>query len=123
MTSPTNNYQSFTVKAQAWDFIEKRYQEDWGDKHQGLIELVRHIRNSGLALRLFGSTSMDKLVISIYDPLDYYKEALHIRFDLDIRKWQFEYFAIPYQAPEFVRTYDEELGIKKLDKFISSISW
>ncbi len=66
---------------------------------------------------------MDKLVISIYDPIDYRKEALHITFDLLNRKWNFKYFAMPFQEPEFVRTYDEEKGIGKFDNFIKMIKW
>ena len=66
---------------------------------------------------------MDKLVISIYDPLDYRKEALHINFNLLTRKWHFEYFALPFQDPEFVRDYKEVDGIAKFDKFIKMIGW
>ena len=65
---------------------------------------------------------MDKLVVSIYDPIDYRKEALHITLSLWV-KWHFEYIAMPFQKPEFVRTYDEEKGIEKFDNFIKMIKW
>jgi hypothetical protein len=97
--------------------------ESWGGEHIRLLELTRHIKTSKLADRLYGSTSMDKLVISIYNPLDYQKESLHIQFDLGSKKWHFEYHAIPYQKPEFVRTYKEEIGIEKFDNFIKMINW
>jgi hypothetical protein len=116
-------YQPRKAKARAWDYIENRYIEDWHGKHKRLLELVQHIRNSDLSVRLFGSTSMDKLVISIYDPLDYRKESLHITFDLWNRKWHFEYIAMPFQEAEIVRTYDEEKGIEKFDNFIKMIKW
>ena len=118
-----NQYKPWDAKAQSWDFIENRYITDWNGEHLQLLELVRHIKNSGLSNRLFGSTSMDKLVISIYDPLDYRKEALHIKFNLHTKKWHFEYIALPFQDPEFVRDYNEEDGIAKFDKFIRMISW
>lgn len=121
--TPKSKYQSWNAPAQTWDYIENRYIEDWKGKHERLVELVRHIKNSNLKDRLFGSTSMDKLVISIYDPIDYRKEAMHITFDLQNRKWNFRYIAMPFQEPEFVRTYDEEMGIEKFDNFIKMIKW
>ena len=122
MTTP-NKSQSWTTKAQTWDFIENRYIEDWQGKHERLLELVRHIKSSELKDKLHGSTSMDKLVISIYNPMDYQKEALHITFDIKNRKWNFVYKAMPFQDPEFVRTYDEDVGIEKFDNFIKMIKW
>ncbi|MDP5082556.1 MAG: hypothetical protein NWP87_07875 [Winogradskyella sp.] len=116
-------YHPWNAKAQTWDYIENRYTEDWNGKQERLLELVRHIKNSNFKDRLFGSTSMDKLVVSIYDPIDYRKEALHITFDLWSRKWRFEYIAMPFQEPEFIRTYDEEKGIEKFDNFIKMIKW
>ncbi len=120
---PIRKYQPWNAKAQSWEFIENRYIEDWRGKHSRLLELVRHIKNTDLKNRLYGSTSMDKLVVSIYDPLDYRKESLHITFDLWTKKWNFEYIAMPFNEPEFVRTYDEELGIEKFDSFIDLIKW
>ena len=116
-------YQSWNAKAQSWDYIESRYINDWDGKHERLLELVRYIKHSDLKDRIFGSTSMDKLVISIYDPLDYRKEALHITFNLSNKQWIFEYIAMPFQEPEFVRTYEEDKGIEKFEKFIQMIKW
>lgn len=116
-------YKPWTAKAQSWDYIENRYVTDFGHCHFKLIELVRHIKSSGLSNRLFGSTSMDKLVVSIYEELDHRKEALHITFNLDKDEWNFEYFALPFQEPEFVRTYSADKGIEKFDNFIKMINW
>ena len=52
-----------------------------GWKHDKLLELVRHIKSSDLSKRLFAYTSLDKLVISIYDTIEPNREALHISFD------------------------------------------
>jgi hypothetical protein len=116
-------YHPWNSKAQSWEYIENRFHEDFGGKHLRLIELIKHIRNTKLSDRLFGSTSMDKLIVSIYDPIDYRKEALHITFDVDNDKWRFNYFALPFQEPEFFRTYSGEKGIEKFDKFIKMINW
>ncbi|GGF24266.1 hypothetical protein [Hymenobacter cavernae] len=118
-----HKYHPWNAKAQSWDYIENRFATDFSGVHLRLIELVKHIRKSGLSERLFGSTSMDKLVVSIYDPIDYRKEALHITYDLDKNSWTFNYFALPFQDPEFVRTYSGEMGIEKFDKFIKMINW
>jgi len=116
-------YHPWNAKAETWDAIENRYLMYYSEVHIKMIELIRYIKNSELSKRLYGSTSMDKLVISIYNPIDYRKESLHIFFNLDTKKWRFEYFAMPYQKAEFARNYPEEKGIEKLNKFIESIGW
>lgn len=118
----SRKYQPCNTKSQNWEYIEDRFKSDWPN-HKQMIELVQHIRNTNLKDKLFGSTSMDKLVISIYDQIDYRKEALHITFDLHSNKWNFKYIAMPFQKPEFVKTYDEQVGIEKFDKFIEMIKW
>ena len=114
---------SWDTKAQTWDFIENRYITDWAGKHGRLLELVRHIKNSDLANRLYGSTSMDKLVVSNGDPIDYAKEALHVTFDLYTRMWHFEYKEERFRKSGFIRDYREEDGIAKFDNFIKMIGW
>lgn len=116
-------YKPWAAKAQSWNYIENRYITDFGHYHFELIKLVRHIKQSKLSDRLFGSTSMDKLVVSIYEELDYRKEALHITFNIYKNQWHFEYYAMPFQEPEFVRTYSADLGIEKFDNFIKMINW
>jgi len=66
---------------------------------------------------------MDKLIISVYDKIDFRKEALHIQFDLSTNTWEFSYYALPFQEPEFVRNYSSEKGIEKFDQFIETIKW
>ena len=116
-------YKPWTSKAQSWDYIENRYVTDFGHCHFKLIELVKHIKSTGLSNRLFGSTSMDKLVISIYEELDYRKESLHITFNVDKEEWNLRYFALPFQEPEFERIYSADKGIEKFDNFIKMINW
>ena len=101
----SRKYHPWNAKAQSWEFIENRFEEDWPD-HTSMLKLIQHIRNSELEDKLFGSTSMDKLVVSIYDPVDYRKESLHITFNLFKSEWKFEYIAMPFDNPNFIRTYD-----------------
>jgi hypothetical protein len=112
-----------TTKYQSWEFIENRFLTDFGNSHFKLIELVKHIRETKLSERLFGSTSMDKLVVGIYEELDYRKETLHITFNLDSSEWNFKYYGMPFQEAEFQRTYSAEKGIEKFDNFIKMINW
>lgn len=116
-------YRPFYSKAQTWDFIESRFVADFGGRHQRMIELVKHIRHTGLADRLYGSTSLDKLVVSIYEQIDYRREALHIKYDLNHETWNFNYYAMPFQNAEFVRTYSADKGIEKFDNIIKMIRW
>ena len=123
MTYENQKHQPWNTKAQTWEYIENRYTTDWHGYHTQMLQLVRQIKNLDLSKRIFGSTSMDKLVIGNCDPLDYRKEALHITFDLDKRLWHFEYKEQPYQAPKFVRDYPEQAGLEKFDNFINMIRW
>ena len=88
-----------------------------------MAELVQHIRTSALATRLYGYSSMDKLVVSIYETIDPRKETLHIKYDLNTYQWHFQYFAKPFEEAEFVRTYPGDKGIEKFDNFVEMIRW
>jgi hypothetical protein len=122
MDNSNQKYNPWNANAQSWELIESRYMTDWRE-HVQLLQLVRHIKNSNLAERLFGSISMDKLVIGNCDPIDYRKEALHITFDLEKKMWHCEYKEDPFQEPKFIRDYTEEYGLTKLENFIKMIRW
>jgi hypothetical protein len=121
----TTKYKPQTTKARSWDEIEEHYidlnKHGWG--HDKLLELVRHIKTTGLKDRLFAYTSMDKLVVSIYDPVEWNREALHIEFDRQNQQWDFKYISRPNEKLEFERKYDAALGIEKFEKFVSTIKW
>jgi hypothetical protein len=114
-----------TAEARPWDEIEGHYielnRQGWG--HDRLLELVRHIKATGLVDRLYAYTSMDKLVVSIYDPVEWNREALHIEFDRHSQRWDFKYISRPNEKPEFERQYSAELGLEKFDKFVLMIKW
>ena len=113
------------AKARPWNEIEEHYvdlnNKGWG--HDRLLGLVRHIRSSGLQDRLFAFTSVDKLIISIYDPIERDRESLHIDFDRHNQRWDFKYISIPNEKGGFERQYEANLGLEKFDKFISMIKW
>jgi hypothetical protein len=122
----TTKYKPRTQKVESWDDLDKYYVDlnnhNWG--HDRLLELVRHIKNSGLGSRLTGSiTTLDKLIVSIYDPIEWDREALHIEFDRHNDNWIFKYYSRPNEKPEFERKYKADLGIEKFDNFVSMIKW
>ena len=121
--SLTATYQFASFKPHKWEDIENFFRTLWGGKHSNMLKLVKHIRASGLAGRLYAVTSLDSLIITIYDAMDRHKEALHIKYDLNSNEWHFKYFAKPFQDPEFVRTYPSDKGIEKFDKFIQMVRW
>ena len=51
------------------------------------------------------------------------REALHMRFDYHGQRWEFKYFAKPYQKPEFVRYYPAEAVVEKFEQFVRMIRW
>jgi hypothetical protein len=113
------------VKAISWNEIEGVYLDllRRGWEHERLLELVTHIKKSNYSDRIFGTTSLDKLILSIYDPIALTKESLHITFDRINKTWSFKYYAVPFKGVEFERTYPETKGIEKLDNFIKMIRW
>lgn len=80
MTSTNQKYHPWNAKAQSWEFIENSYITDWGGQHTQILKLVRYIKNSDYCKRIFGSTSMNKLVIGNCDPIDYRKRSTPYNF-------------------------------------------
>jgi hypothetical protein len=122
-----NSYKAQTAKARSWAEIENHYLDliNSGWKHEPMLELVRYIRQTDLSERLYGYTSfVDKLVLSLYNPIEWNREALHISHN-QLDKWTFEYYALPpSQTPEVIRNYASELGIEKFKDFIENkIKW
>lgn len=119
-------YRAQTAKARDWTEIESHYLDliNHGWKHERMLGLVRWIKQSELSERLYGYTSMDELVISIYNPVEWNREALHVSYN-QLDKWTFEYYAMPpSQKPEFVRSYESEQGIKKFKDLVENkIKW
>ncbi len=114
------------IKAETWNSIEKFYEKTVSvlGMYIPILEIVKHINNDpSLSKRIFAFTSHQDLIISNCSPLLRDKDALHITFELKTKKYKFAYFASPYQAPEFVRTYDSEQIIGKFDNFIKMVSW
>ena len=120
-----NKYKPQLTKSRSWREIESWYLEliEEGLKYEPMLKLVNHIQITNLDKRLYAFTSLHKLVIGIYDEIEWNKEALHIEFDTETRKWFFEYRSKPNEPVEFERSYNESLGIEKLEQFINYINW
>ena len=123
MKSITKYHPQF-AKARPWAELEEHFCKWFGEQYKdNIAELVKYIRRSGLDKRLFGYSSMDKLVVSIYEPIEWNREALHIAFNSTTQKWHFAYYAFPFREPEFERDYPLESGLEKFDNFIEMIKW
>jgi len=116
---------SSSVKIVPWEEIEDRYKDLIA--HNWLVEpmlnLVQFIINNGYDQKLYGYTSLDRLVITIYDPAESHRESLHIQFNQHTRQWHFEYHSKPYERVEKERYYTEEQGIEKFCQFIEWLKW
>lgn len=112
------NFKATTIPTKSWDYLESSI-----DDNPEMLSLIQHIRTSNLADRLFAIISLDKLVISIYNPLEMDRESLHVKFDVSLEKWNFTYYSIPFKEPEFIRTYERNAGLQKFDSFIKMKNW
>jgi len=121
--SLATTYQYSSFKSRPWEEIEHFFRTFFDGPRYKMLELVQHIRSSGLDKRLFAGTSLDRLIISTEDDIVRHKDALHIKYDLAANLWRFEYFAKPFDDAEFVRTYQGDKGIEKFDNFIKLIGW
>jgi hypothetical protein len=113
------------VQSRPWDAIEAHFLDliEHGFKHERFVELIRHVKSSGLSQRIYGVTSLDRLLIGATENIDFDKDNLHITFDREKEEWSFEYYSIPYRQPEYSRKFPAEDGCRRLDRFIKMIGW
>lgn len=88
-----------------------------------MLELVQYIIDSGLSQRLFAFTSLDKLIIGINNPLERDREVIHIAFNSEEQRWNFEYHSIPFATAEFIRNYRADQGVEKFVNLIKLLKW
>ncbi len=122
-----------TYKAHSWSSIESCYKNliESGWDQQPILDLVRHIMNSELSKKLYAYTSLNTLVITIYEDIDRSTECLHVEFDKSLNVWKFNYYGgntydsntLNGKQPEFKRIYNRDNGIEKFDQFIKWIKW
>jgi len=119
------SYNSVMAKTAPWQEIEDFYMGliSQGWKMYPMVSLIKFIRVSNLEKRLYAFTSLDKLIVTIYNPAERDREALHIEFIQYSGKWHFEYFPKPYESKEMERYYPEEEGIDKFCQFIEWLRW
>lgn len=109
-----------------WDKIELFYKDLISNQWplSDIISVIQFIRNNeNLSQRLFGCTSLDRLIISIYNPIELQKEALWIQFNTEKGLWNFKYYPFPFHKPEYERDYPGELLIEKFEGFIDLLKW
>jgi len=110
----------------SWDEIERFYRDLISHQWQvdDIIPLIQFIRdNNDLNQRLFGCTSLDRLIVSIYNPIELQREALWIEFDKERKLWNFKYYPHPFHEPEHERYYPGELLIEKFQSFVDKLKW
>ena len=122
---PILKYKPKTVQIRPWEEIEKSYIDlvSHGFDFDSILGLIKFIRNNSFEDRLFGYTSLEKLIITIYNPAEWHRESLHVGFDRHTKRWQFEYYSKPGEPIGFERYYSEEIGLEKFSQFIEWIKW
>ena len=120
-----NNDKSQYSKSTGWSEIESWFTEliKEGIEFQPMLNLVKHIIKSEMKNRLYGLISMNKLIIGIYDEIEFKSETIHIEFDVVNRKWNLKYHPKPFRTIEFERTYSETEGIEKFESLIKYLKW
>jgi|GEM_PF-3956247 len=114
------------MEAIKWDEIKSTYTAmiAHGWPLEEILPVLNYITDdSNLGERVFAYTSLDKLVISIYHPIEPDRESLHIKFDQSKRVWEFKYYPVPYQPVEHERAYPGNLLLEKFKNYISRLNW
>jgi tetrahydromethanopterin S-methyltransferase subunit E len=114
------------IKSHSWDLITEHYASlvSHGWKIEPMCELVEYIKKNYLD-RVFGFTSLDQLIVSIYPDINKTSEALHVKFDQEQQKFKFSYWGGITSAPqpEWVRECSSDNGIEQFEKFRKVIKW
>jgi len=119
-------YQPNEVNAMSWEELGHFYTDlishNW--PLQAILPFIEHIKASDhLNQKIFACTSLDKLIISIYNPIELQREAIHIQYDKEMMLWCFKYYPYPYHEPEHERNYPGELLIEKFQNYINLLNW
>ena len=125
MKLPVDRTSRLRIKAKSSASLESFYADlatsaGWGHE---MLDLVRHIGETGLSKRLYAFTSHADLFISIYPEIDRYKEVLRVIFNASTNTYDFEYYSKPTLQPEVSRSYPREVGIDKFSSFIEHLRW
>ena len=117
-------YTPLLSKAHSWDDLLKFFTTLFdGQYEDSIAALILHIKASGLDKRLYGLSSLDRLIVSNDALIQVGRETIFITFDRENQTWQLKYSAMPFNNPEWVRTYSKNLGIKKFDQLIELLKW
>jgi hypothetical protein len=116
---------SRTATIVPWDKIEEKYKSfiSNGWELENMLSLIRFIRCNEYHKRLFAYTSMDKLIVTIYNPAEFHREELHIELVPQLKQWHFEYFPKPDSPSEAKNNYPEDEGINKFCSYIDHLKW
>jgi len=121
----TQKYKPQYAQSRDWKEIESWYLEliESGLDYRPILNLVKYVQSTELKNRIFAFTSMHKLVVGIYEKIEWNSEALHIEFEISARKWFFKYHPKPFEPLEIEKTYSEEQGLEKFQNIIKYLNW
>ena len=118
-------YQPVLITPRPWSEIEAFYVDlilgGWG--LNDLLSLVKYVRQNDLDKKLFAYTSLDKLIITIYNPAEFNRESLHIQYDATKKLYVFKYYPLPYEPIEFERIYSGEVLLEKFQNLLGLLKW
>ncbi len=113
------------VNTVSWELIERHYTDliANGWLLEPMLSLIKFIKNNDLDKILFPYTSLDTLVVTIYNPAEWHRESIHIQFKQQSETWHFEYFSRPGEPGKVERYYNSEDGISKFSQYIDYLKW
>ncbi len=113
------------AESRDWNEIQEWYMEltESNAGFKPIFNLVKHINESDLRSRIYAFTSVHKLIVGVYELIEWNSEALHIEYNLTNEKWFFKYHPKPFEPVEFERKYDKDLGILKFENIINYLNW
>ena len=119
-------YKPSESKAKPWEEIEHFYNDlvSQGWPLKDIISVVQYIRHhDSLNQKLFACTSLDKLIVSVYNPIELNHEALHIHYEKGEKLWNFRYYSYPHSEAEHEGNYPGELLVEKFQNYIDMLKW
>jgi hypothetical protein len=109
----------------SWDeiigFYTDRIHE--GDDQMPMLEFVLYLKDDSITDRLFAFTDSLRLIISVHNPIEPFRDSLHLEFNSDTDAFLFIYYNKLLEVKPYVAEYKAEKLRDKFNGLIKTARW
>ncbi|MGF7040081.1 hypothetical protein [Mucilaginibacter lappiensis] len=93
-----------------------------GDDQMPMLEFVLYLKENPIGERLFAFTDSLRLIISVHNPIEPFRDTLHLEFNQATDAFLFTYYKQLDRKP-FVAEYKAESIVDKFMALIQGVGW